>query len=69
MANLKYVGPYEQVFPLVQGLTSGTLVLTPGKTYDFGDEPAPGPAWWWQPPPVSPFPASESSITEATPED
>ena len=51
MADLTYRGPSEQVFPhLLDPGGAGTLVLRPGESYDFGDEPPPGPAWWWQEP-------------------
>jgi hypothetical protein len=42
-----YIGPYEQVFPTMAKPGGGTLVLVPGEVYDFGDDPAPGPQWWW----------------------
>lgn len=52
-------GPQEYAFPHQQALdgAAGTLVLTPGKSYDFGtdatgQEVRPiGPAWWWDPQP------------------
>ena len=68
MASQTYVGPQEQVFPHLRALDgeSGTLVLRPGESYDFGGEEnagykePPGPAWWWKPaeaPAAAPAPA------------
>ena len=65
MASQTYVGPQEQVFPHLRALDgeSGTLVLRPGESYDFGGEEnagyvqPPGPSWWWKPaesPPAAP---------------
>jgi len=68
-------GPQEYVFPHQKALDGapGTLVLTPGKSYDFGtgasgQQVRPiGPAWWWEPqPPEAEAPQPEPAAT-ATP--
>lgn len=57
MPSFIYAGPQELVFPHQQALDAiGTLVLTPGRTYDWGGQAPIGPAWWWTPvvPPEDP---------------
>ena len=59
MTQYKFAGPQEVVLPHQRALegAQGTLVLTPGEEYDFGDTRPVGPAWWWDPqPPPEPEP-------------
>lgn len=66
MTARTYRGPAEYTFPHQHALdgATGTLVLTPGKSYDFGtdetgQEARPiGPAWWWDPAPAEEAPAA-----------
>jgi len=67
MAASKYVGPTEQVFPLLRGRTSGTLVLHPGESYEL--DPFPGPAWWWDPQPPEPPADVPEPSAETGPDD
>jgi hypothetical protein len=66
MAALTYNGVSEQVFVHLHNPDgTGTLVLTPGESYDFGDAIPPGPAWWWKPaapPPAAPPPPPSSPV-------
>jgi hypothetical protein len=57
MAAQTYCGTTEQVFPHLRNPGGGgTLVLTPGRDYDFGEQGTagyqapPGPGWWWADP-------------------
>lgn len=53
MTAYKFMGPQQVVLPHQRALegATGTLVLTPGESYDFGDAVPPGPRWWWDPEP------------------
>ena len=71
MPSFTYAGPQELVFPHQQALDAiGTLVLTPGETYDWGDQAPVGPSWWWTPvapAPPAPPPAAPVAAPAAAP--